>query len=134
MRPPPFCLDPTATPNPHSAPSRAALGELLDVPEGLIDINSGSELILRQLFARLGQRVHLVTPTYALFPEIAHPMTETRLSRETDFSSTSMISTGAVVPRHLGQVLQVDLVHDAGSQAGPPENYGRQTAPTTHLA
>ena len=70
---------------PHSAPLRAALGELLDVPEGLIHINSGSELILRQLFARLGERVNLVTPTYALFPEIAHQMTETRLSPETDF-------------------------------------------------
>jgi hypothetical protein len=61
---------------PHSAPLRAALGELLDVPEGLIHINSGSKLIPRQLFARLGERVHLVTPTYALFPEISHQMTE----------------------------------------------------------
>jgi histidinol-phosphate/aromatic aminotransferase/cobyric acid decarboxylase-like protein len=32
---------------PHSAPLRAALGELLDISEGPIHINSGSELILR---------------------------------------------------------------------------------------
>ncbi|MEX1092291.1 MAG: histidinol-phosphate transaminase [Acidimicrobiia bacterium] len=70
---------------PHSAPLRAALSEHLAVPEATIHINSGSELILRQLFARLGERVHLVTPTYALFPEIAHQMTETRLTPETDF-------------------------------------------------
>jgi histidinol-phosphate aminotransferase len=41
------------------------------VSERLIHINAGSELILRQLFDRLGDRVHLLTPTYALFPEIA---------------------------------------------------------------
>jgi histidinol-phosphate aminotransferase len=70
---------------PHSAPLRAALSEHLAVPEGMIHINSGSELILRQLLARLGERVHLVTPTYALFPEIAHQMTETRLSPDAGF-------------------------------------------------
>jgi histidinol-phosphate aminotransferase len=30
---------------------------------------AGSELILRQIFDRLGERVHLLTPTYALFPD-----------------------------------------------------------------
>lgn len=62
----------------HSAPLRAALSVHLAVPEAMIHINSGSELILRQLFGRLEERVHLVTPTYAVFPEIAHQMTETR--------------------------------------------------------
>lgn len=54
---------------PHSAPLRAALSEHLAVAQGMIHINSGSRLILRQLFARLAERVHLVTPTYPLSPE-----------------------------------------------------------------
>jgi histidinol-phosphate aminotransferase len=56
------------------------------VPERLIHINAGSELILRQLFDRFGQQVHLLTPTYSLFPEIARRYTETRLLPEKDFS------------------------------------------------
>jgi histidinol-phosphate aminotransferase len=55
------------------------------VPERLIHINAGSELILRQLFDRLGDRVHLLTPTYPLFPEIARHYTETRLSPKDAF-------------------------------------------------
>lgn len=55
----------------------------------MVHINAGSELILRQLFERLGQQVHLLTPTYSLFTEIAEQYTETRLSPETDFSFTS---------------------------------------------
>src|SRR5690606_16037569 len=50
-----------------------------------IHINAGSELILRQLFDRFGQQVHLLTPTYVLFPEIAGRYTETRLLPERDF-------------------------------------------------
>ncbi|MGO9061148.1 MAG: pyridoxal phosphate-dependent aminotransferase, partial [Candidatus Binataceae bacterium] len=57
----------------------------LGVPERLVHINAGSELILRQLFDRLGRRVHLLTPTYALFPEIARSCSETRLRPEEDF-------------------------------------------------
>jgi histidinol-phosphate aminotransferase len=64
---------------PFSAPLRRLLGEHLAVPETLIHINAGSELILRQLFDRFGQQVHLLTPTYPLFPEIARRFTETRL-------------------------------------------------------
>jgi histidinol-phosphate aminotransferase len=71
---------------PYSAPLRRLLSEQLGVPERLIHINAGSELILRQLFARLGKRVHLLTPTYALFPEIAESYTETRLRPEQGFS------------------------------------------------
>jgi len=69
----------------HSAPLRRLLAQTLDVPERLIHINAGSELILRQIFDRFGQQVHLLTPTYALFPEIARHYTETRLRPEEDF-------------------------------------------------
>ena len=70
---------------PYSAPLRNFIGEQLGVPERLIHINAGSELILRQLFDRLGRQVHLLTPTYSLFPEIAGRFTETRLLPEDDF-------------------------------------------------
>ncbi len=71
---------------PYSAPLRRLLAEQLGVPERLIHINAGSELILRQLFDRFGQQVHLLTPTYVLFPEIARHYTETRLSPARDFA------------------------------------------------
>jgi histidinol-phosphate aminotransferase len=71
---------------PFSAPLRAALAAQLGVPERLLHLNAGSELILRQLFERLGQHVHLFTPTYALFPEIARAYTETWLLPEHDFT------------------------------------------------
>lgn len=71
---------------PYSAPLRRFLSESIGVPERLIHINAGSELILRQIFDRLGQRVHLLTPTYVLFPEIARSYTETRLPPEHDFA------------------------------------------------
>jgi histidinol-phosphate aminotransferase len=70
---------------PYSEPLRQLIARQLNVPERLIHINAGSELILRQLFQRLGQQVHLLTPTYVLFPEIARSYTETRLPPETDF-------------------------------------------------
>jgi histidinol-phosphate aminotransferase len=70
---------------PFSAPLRRMLAEQNEVPERRVHINAGSELILRQIFQRLGQRVHLLTPTYALFPEIAGSFTETRLSPERGF-------------------------------------------------
>jgi histidinol-phosphate aminotransferase len=70
---------------PYSEPLRRFLSESLGVPDRLIHINAGSELILRQLFDRVGQRVHLLTPTYALFPEIAQRYTETPLLREDNF-------------------------------------------------
>jgi histidinol-phosphate aminotransferase len=70
----------------YSAPLRRLLSEQLGVPERLIHINAGSELILRQLFARLGRRVHLLTPTYVLFPEIADSYTETRLLPQEGFT------------------------------------------------
>jgi histidinol-phosphate aminotransferase len=70
----------------YSAPLRRLLSDQLAVPERLIHINAGSELILRQLFLRLGQRVHLLTPTYVLFPEIAESYSETRLLPDNAFS------------------------------------------------
>jgi len=70
----------------YSEPLRQIIAKQADVPERLIHINAGSELILRQLFQRLGQRVHLLSPTYALFPEIAESYTETRLRPEEDFA------------------------------------------------
>ena len=60
---------------PHSEPLRRLISERLGVPERLVHINAGSELILRQIFDRLGERVHLLTPTYPLFPEIARRIT-----------------------------------------------------------
>ena len=71
---------------PYSEPLRRFLAEQIGVPERLIHINAGSELILRQLFDHLGQQVHLLTPTYALFPEVAKRHTETPLTPENEFA------------------------------------------------
>lgn len=71
---------------PRSEPLLRLLAEKLQVPERLIHINAGSELILRQIFDRLGQQTHLLTPSYALFPEISHRYSETALAPELDFA------------------------------------------------
>jgi len=71
---------------PYSAPLRRLISEQIGVPERLVHINAGSELILRQLFDRFGQQVHLLTPTYVLFPEIARRYTEQRLLPENNFA------------------------------------------------
>jgi len=71
---------------PYSAPLRRFIAGSIGVPQRLVHINAGSELILRQLFERLGKQVHLLTPTYPLFPEIARRYTETRLVPENDFA------------------------------------------------
>ena len=70
----------------YSAPLRKLISQQLNIAEHHIHINAGSELILRQLFIRFGQQVHLLTPTYPLFPEIAQRYTETRLQAENDFN------------------------------------------------
>jgi histidinol-phosphate aminotransferase len=70
----------------YSAPLRRLIAQQIDVPERLIHTNAGSELILRQLFARFGRQAHLLTPTYPLFPEIAGHYTETPLLPENDFT------------------------------------------------
>lgn len=71
---------------PYSEPLRQLISDKIGVLPRLIHINAGSELILRQLFTRLGQRVHLFTPTYPLFTEIAGHYTETRLEPANDFN------------------------------------------------
>ena len=53
---------------PFSRPLREFIADGIGVPERLVHINAGSELILRQLLDRLGQRVHLPTPTIPCFP------------------------------------------------------------------
>jgi len=68
-----------------SAPLRTFIARQLAVEERLIHINAGSELILRQLFQRFGQQVHLLMPTYPLFSEIAQRYTQTLLQPEQDF-------------------------------------------------
>jgi histidinol-phosphate aminotransferase len=70
---------------PYSAPLRELLAERAGVPVEHLHVNAGSELILRQLFDRFGGQVHLLTPTYPLFPEIAERYTETRLRPEDEF-------------------------------------------------
>lgn len=70
---------------PYSEPLRTLISDRIGVPAETIHLNAGSELILRQLFERFGQHVHLMTPTYPLFPEIADQYTETRLRPEVDF-------------------------------------------------
>ena len=64
---------------PFSEPLRAFIAGQIGVAQCL-------ELILRQIFDRLGQRVHLLTPTYPLFNEIAQHDTETRLLPERGFA------------------------------------------------
>jgi histidinol-phosphate aminotransferase len=71
---------------PYSAPLRRLISEQIGVAERLVHVNAGSELILRQLFDRFGQQVHLLTPTYPLFPEIARSYSQTRLSPDHDFA------------------------------------------------
>ncbi len=70
----------------YSAPLRRLIAERAGVPERMVHVNAGSELILRQLFDRFGQQVHLLSPTYPLFPEIARRRTETRLLPGRDFA------------------------------------------------
>jgi histidinol-phosphate aminotransferase len=72
-------------PEPRSEPLLRMLSETLNVPERLIHINAGSELILRQILDRLGQQTHLLTPTWALFPEISRKYSETLLAPELGF-------------------------------------------------
>jgi len=69
----------------YSAPLRELLADRAGVPTDHVHVNAGSELILRQLFDRFGRQVHLLAPTYPLFPEIADEYTETRLQPEDDF-------------------------------------------------
>lgn len=53
---------------PYSEPLRRFIADSLGVPSRLVHINAGSELILRQLFQRLGQQVHCPPPPMPCFP------------------------------------------------------------------
>ncbi len=90
---------------PYSEPLRRFLAEQIDVPERLIHINAGSELILRQLFDRLGQQVHLLThsrhflsafPSSAAAPRapITNPLKAIKVARWTKRSQRSVQSFG----------------------------------------
>jgi histidinol-phosphate aminotransferase len=71
---------------PYSAPLKTRIADTIGVDEEHVHVNAGSELILRQLFDRFGRQVHLLTPTYPLFPAIADAYTEPRLRPEADFA------------------------------------------------
>jgi histidinol-phosphate aminotransferase len=70
----------------YSGPLRRLIAATVGVPERLVHVNAGSEIILRQLFDRFGRQVHLLTPTYTLFTEVAARYSETRLDPEQDFA------------------------------------------------
>jgi histidinol-phosphate aminotransferase len=70
---------------PYSGKLKEKISDYVKVPLDHIHINAGSELILRQLFLRYGQRVHLISPTYYLFEEIAENKTYTLLDEREDF-------------------------------------------------
>ena len=71
--------------DPYSWKLKERISDYVKVPVENIHINAGSELILRQLFLRFGQKVHLISPTYYLFEEIAEKKTHTVLNEKEDF-------------------------------------------------
>jgi histidinol-phosphate aminotransferase len=71
--------------DPYSSKLRDAISQHINAPSENIHINAGSELILRQLFAVCGRKVHLISPTYYLFEEIAESKTHTILEEKDDF-------------------------------------------------
>jgi histidinol-phosphate aminotransferase len=70
---------------PYSWKLKEKISNYINVPTENIHINAGSELILRQLFLLCGKKVHLISPTYYLFEEIAEHKTYTFLDERTDF-------------------------------------------------
>ena len=70
---------------PYSWKLKEKISDHVNVPVENIHINAGSELILRQLFLLYGQKVHLISPTYYLFEEIAQNKTYTFLNEKEDF-------------------------------------------------
>lgn len=61
------------------------ISEYVNVPTENIHTNVGSELILRQIFSKYGKKVHLISPTYYIFEEIAKKKTYTTLSEKAGF-------------------------------------------------
>lgn len=78
----PFCNHYT---EPYSKNLKDAISKYTKIPSENIHLNAGSELILRQLFSIYGKKVHLITPTYYLFEEIAEKKTVTVLNESQDF-------------------------------------------------
>lgn len=70
---------------PYSWKLKEKISDYAGVPVDNIHINAGSELILRQLFLLYGRKVHLISPTYYLFEEIAENKTYTFLDEKEDF-------------------------------------------------
>lgn len=70
---------------PFSLKLKERIAEYINVPVENVHVNAGSELVLRQLFSLYGQRVHLISPTYYLFEEIAKEKTHTFLDEKKDF-------------------------------------------------
>lgn len=70
---------------PYSLKLREAISQHINAPSENIHINAVSELILRQLFALYGRKVHLISTTYYLFEEIAESKTHTILEEKDDF-------------------------------------------------
>jgi histidinol-phosphate aminotransferase len=70
---------------PYSWKLKERISEYAGVPVENIHINAGSELILRQLFALCGRKVHMFSPTYYLFEEIAGESTHIFLDEEKGF-------------------------------------------------
>ena len=70
---------------PYSMRLKEKISDYVKLPVESIHINAGSELILRQLFTLFGKRVHLISPTYYLFEEIAEEKTHLFLDEKEDF-------------------------------------------------
>ena len=70
---------------PYSDKLKSHISKYLQIPNENIHINAGSELILRQIFLRFGKKVHLISPTYYLFEEIAERKTYTLLNEKESF-------------------------------------------------
>jgi len=70
---------------PYSNNLKYHISNYIQIPNENIHINASSELILRQIFSCFGKRVHLLSPTYYLFEEIAEMKTYTLLNEKEIF-------------------------------------------------
>ena len=70
---------------PYSSRLKERISTHIGAPAENIHINAGSELILRQLFSLYGKKVHLISPTYYLFEEIAESKSYTMLDEKNRF-------------------------------------------------
>lgn len=70
---------------PYSRQLKERISEYAGVPVDCIHVNAGSELILRQIFALYGRKVHMLSPTYYLFEEIAGDRSHTVLDEGKGF-------------------------------------------------